>query len=154
MMIFLNAIDEEETFVSLKIFDEQLQHQSKFLRNFKSMHEILLLFTRATRQDIWNLHLTSLLELMIPYFFAHDLQNYARLMPEYLAQMYELKEKDNRTWEFLTEGNFSVNKSALPFNAIGADHSIEQENRTLKSNRYPNQQGCTSSIWISRAGTK
>ena len=48
------------------------------------------------------------------------------------AQMYELKEKDKRTWEFLSEGNFSVNISAIPFNAIGADHGIEQENRTLK----------------------
>ena len=69
---------------------------------------------------------------MIPYFFAHDLQNYARLMPEYLAQMYELKEKDNQIWEFFNKGNFSVNKSELPFNAIGADHGIEQENRTPK----------------------
>ena len=56
----LNAIDEEEIFVSLKIFDEQLQHQSKFLHSFKSMHEILLLFTRATRQGIWYLYLASL----------------------------------------------------------------------------------------------
>ena len=69
---------------------------------------------------------------MIPYFFAHDLQNYARLMPEYLAQMYELKEKDNQIWEFFNKGSFSVNKSEVPFNAIGADHGIEQENRTLK----------------------
>ena len=69
---------------------------------------------------------------MILYYFAHDLQNYASLMPEYLAQMYELKEKGNRMWEFLNKGNFSVNKCELPFNAIGADHGIEQENHTLK----------------------
>ena len=32
----LNEINEEEIFASLKRFDEQLQHQSKFLRNFKN----------------------------------------------------------------------------------------------------------------------
>ena len=62
---------------------------------------------------------------MIPYFFAHDLQNFARLMPEYLAQMYDLKKDKQATWKFFEEGNFSVNKSAVPFSAIGADHGIE-----------------------------
>ena len=70
----LNQITEQEVFESLKRFDGQLHHQPRFLRNCMQMHEILILFIRATRQGIWNLHLTSL-ELMIPYFFAHDLQN-------------------------------------------------------------------------------
>ena len=29
-------------------------------------------------------------------------------------------------------GNFSVNKSSVPFTAIGADHGIEQENLSLR----------------------
>ena len=130
MMMFPNLITGKEIFEFLERFDGQLHHQPRFLRNCMQKYEILLLFVRATRQGIWNLHLTSL-ELTSPYFFAHYLQNYARLMPEYLAQMYELKEKDNQIWEFFNKGNFSVSKSEVPFNAIGAD-GIEEENRTLK----------------------
>ena len=29
-------------------------------------------------------------------------------------------------------GDFSVNKTSVPFTAIGADHAIEHENRTMK----------------------
>ena len=53
--------------------------------------------------------------------------NYVRTTPVYLSQMYELKEK-----EFFMTGDFSVNKTSVPFTAIGADHAIEHENRTMK----------------------
>ena len=36
------------------------------------------------------------------------------------------------TWEYFKQGNFSVNKTRIPFSAIGADHGIEHENRTMK----------------------
>ena len=29
-------------------------------------------------------------------------------------------------------GNFSVNKSEVPFSVFGADHALEQENRAVK----------------------
>ena len=29
-------------------------------------------------------------------------------------------------------GYFSINKTSVPFTAIGADHAIEHENRTMK----------------------
>ena len=38
-------------------FDLQLKHQAKFLRNFMTMFEKLLLFIRATRRGLWHLHL-------------------------------------------------------------------------------------------------
>ena len=63
-------------------FDNSLSKQAKFLRNFMKMFESLLLFVRATRQKDWELHLTSLKGL-VKYFFAHDLQNYARRVPVY-----------------------------------------------------------------------
>ena len=50
---------------------------------------------------------------------------------QYLAQMFELEEKDRRTWNFFKQGNFSVNKTNIPFSAIGADHAIEHENRSM-----------------------
>ena len=46
--------------------------------------------------------------------------------------MFSLMEKDPDIWRFFQEGNFSVNKSNIPFSAIGPDHRIEQENRALK----------------------
>ena len=46
--------------------------------------------------------------------------------------MYELKEKDSETLEFFMNCYFSVNKTSVSFTAIGADHTIEHENRTMK----------------------
>ena len=66
------------------------------------MFEKLLLFIRSSRQSIWNLHLSSLCELT-KYFFAFDLQNYARLTPVYIAQMSSLKVSDPEAWTFLQD---------------------------------------------------
>ena len=55
--------------------------------------------------------------------------NYARMSPVYLSQMRQMKDHDP-TWDLFESGNFSVNKSSVPFTAIGADHGIEQENRS------------------------
>ena len=74
-------------------FDESLKNQARFLRNYMKVFEHLVLFLRATRQQIWTLHLTSLHALSRD-FFAYDMLNYARFAPVYLAQMFTLKEKD------------------------------------------------------------
>ena len=52
----------------IKQFDEGLNCQAKFLRNYMKMFEVLLLFIRASLEENWELHLESL-ELMIRYFF-------------------------------------------------------------------------------------
>ena len=46
--------------------------------------------------------------------------------------MYERKEKDSDTWEFFMNGYFCINKTSVPLPAIGADHAIEHESRTMK----------------------
>ena len=46
--------------------------------------------------------------------------------------MFHLKEKDMNTWNMFESGNFSVNKSKVPFLLIGADHALEQESRVIK----------------------
>ena len=97
-----------------RCFDYNLKYQAKFLRNFMKMFEILLLFVRGTRQSCWELHLASL-DSFVKYFFVHDLQNYARYSLIYLAQMYKLRVEDEKTWNFLNEGNFSVNKVMCRF---------------------------------------
>ena len=112
-------------------FDASLNHEAQFLRIFMRMFEYLLLFIRATRQQMWELHLASLHEL-VKYFFAFDMQNYARLTPVYLAEMFLLKETDPCIWNYFDKGYFCVNKSTVPHSAIGADHAIEHENRAMK----------------------
>ena len=118
-------LSEKKFFQIYSDFKNEVTGQLKFYLNFMKMYELLLLFTRATRQSLWDLHLASL-EAMIPYFFVHDLQNYARLKSEYIAQMRNIKIYEEETWKFFEDGNFSVNKSHFPFSAIGADHGIEQ----------------------------
>ena len=113
------------------MFDKSLTNQAKYFRNFMKVFELLLLFTRATRQQLWELHLSTLHELA-NYFLAYDMFNYARITPVYLSQMYELKEKDSETREFFMIGYFSVKKTSVPFTAIGADYAIERGNRTMK----------------------
>ena len=90
-----------------------------------------MLFIRASREGNWKLHLASL-DSFVKYFFAHDLHNYARYIPIYLAEMSSLEERDPEIWQYLDAGNFSVQKNAIPFTAIGADHALEQENRSMK----------------------
>ena len=73
-----------------------------------------------------------MLEAIIPYFFVHDLQNYARLIPVYIAQMRNIKIYEEKIWNFFENRNFGVNKSHFPFSAISADHGIEQLSQELK----------------------
>ncbi|XP_066928378.1 uncharacterized protein [Clytia hemisphaerica] len=101
------------------------------MRSFMRLFEVLLLFIRASRDQLWNLHLQTLHSLC-PYFFAFDMLNYARMTPVYLSQMFALEKADKETWELLSNGGFCINKSHVPFSSIGADHGIEQENRALK----------------------
>ena len=79
----------------VRTFENTLAGQAKFLHNFMKMYEILLQFIRASRQGVWELHLSSLHE-MTKYFFAHDQINYVRLAPLYLAEMYNLKTFDRQ----------------------------------------------------------
>ena len=120
-------INDEKLFKCIQTFDKQLKGQAKFYRNFMSMFEVLLLFIRANRQRDWLFHLDSLHQ-MIPYFFAHDQLNYARLSPVYLSEMATLENEESCTWNFFMEGNFSFLKSKIPFTSIGVDHALEQEN--------------------------
>ena len=80
---------------------------------------------------MWDLYLASLHHL-VKYFFAHDQQNFARMVPVYLSEMYALQERQSEVWDFFSNGNFCVNQIIVPFSAIGAYHGIEHENRAMK----------------------
>ena len=77
---------------------------------------VLLGFIRATREGIWDLHLSSLEELC-KYFFALDRQKYARMLPLYIADMKALQTSDPDIWDEFQSGNFVVNKNEVALNA-------------------------------------
>ena len=88
-------------------------------------------FQRAVHQRDWLLYLVSL-DDQCPYYFAYNRSDYAQFIPEYLAQMYNLRESDPDTWEFFSHRHFAVQKSEVHFTAIGVDHAQEHMNRVLK----------------------
>jgi hypothetical protein len=53
------------------------------------------------------------------------------MTPIYLSKVYELKEEDSETWEFL-RNNFCCRKTFKAFASIDVDHCLEQTNRDLK----------------------
>ena len=54
------------------------------------------------------------------------------MVPLYLTQMEQLESSDPDLHEEFMKGNFCVNKNDIPFCAIGPDHAIEHENKTMK----------------------
>ena len=69
--------------------------------------EIMLGLLRASREGYWELHLSSMRQ-MIPWCFAYDNLNYAWYLSAYLSEMSNLVEDHPETWEYLKSGSFSV----------------------------------------------
>ena len=90
---FLYLMEEINLSELKRQFDLSLLNQARSYQNYMDLFEVILLFTGASRKQSWELHLQSL-NFLCPYFFAFDMLNYARITSVYLAQMYELKEKD------------------------------------------------------------
>ena len=83
-----------------------------------------LLFIRAEQDGIWQLHLSSLAE-MLPYFHAYDHTNYARWATVYLADMQLLTETALEVFQEFTSGNFPVKGSDNIFNQVWTDLKLE-----------------------------
>ena len=67
-------------------FDKTQKSPSfKMARSYMDSVLTLLLFTRATRQGLWTLHLASL-EKLCQLFFARDRIKYAQMVPGYILQ--------------------------------------------------------------------
>ena len=113
---------------------EFVETESKKNANFKfwwqyiEMFSILLLFTRAQREGIWELHLTSFTKT-IPLFMRYDHYNYARWGIIYVAEMKQLPEEVK---EEFVKGDFVVKCSANKFNQVDPDHAQEWLNGTGK----------------------
>eukprot|EP00057_Strongylocentrotus_purpuratus_P007692 XP_011662166.1 PREDICTED: uncharacterized protein LOC105437364 [Strongylocentrotus purpuratus] len=110
---------------------QEKDEMATFLLNYMKQVESLLHVIRASRQGNWELHLASM-EEQVKYYFAHDLYNYARLVPIYLLQMHSLKTSDPTTWDALKAGDFMVTKSGIPFTNLFVDQTLEQLIREVK----------------------
>ena len=91
----------------------------------------VLQYIRAVRTGNWHLHLQST-ETFIKYFFAHDMLNYARMMPVYLSGMEKLTDSEATIYAEFLQGNRIVNKISLSFCPIGADHAVEHISCAMK----------------------
>ena len=101
---------------------------AEFWWQYMTMVSILLSFTRAQRDGLWNLHLYYF-KRMLPYFFRNDHVNYARWDTVYLAEMLTLPPEVLLEFQ---EGNFVVKRTERRFNQVSADQSTEWLNATGK----------------------
>ena len=107
------------------------QHAWTF--QYMKMFERLHTFTQSTRNHNWLLHLSALDNICID-ICSMDRIKYRRLLPVYIAEMHGLKYTVPQVWDAFKKGGFVVEKSHIPFTAIGVDHSGEQVNKILKIN--------------------
>ena len=116
----------------LELFHAETQKPMfKVMVMYMNMVMLLLNFIRATRDALWDLHLATL-EGFARFFFAFDRLKYARMVPVYISDMKSIQSTDPDIWDEFEQGNFVVNKSDIPFCAIGPDHGIEHVNRSMK----------------------
>jgi hypothetical protein len=103
----------------------------KVARQYMEMVENMLSYIRSVRTGNWELHLASL-ENFVKYFFALDLRNYASMIAWYLSNMRQIEKTNPHLWSEFMKGKWVVNKSKVPFCALGADEALEHQNRALK----------------------
>ena len=128
----LDNTHDPDSLATMLETDELIGMKSKFIAasananyqywwTYLEMVTILLQFTRAQRDGIWELHLHSF-QAMLPFFMRYDHFNYARWGTIYLNDMHQLP-VDVQT-EF-QNGNFVVKRANLKFNQVSPDQSQE-----------------------------
>ena len=107
----------------MKAFEEKKIQNPNYALWFTYLHMVstLLLFTRADREGIWNLHLSSFKE-MLPYFHHFGHNNYAKYCTIYYAEMQMLPTEVEQEFK---EGNFVVKIGDSKFNQVSPDQSLE-----------------------------
>ncbi|KAK6171650.1 hypothetical protein SNE40_018094 [Patella caerulea] len=89
---------------------------------------LLLKFSRAQRDEIWDLHLQSF-TCMLPYLLRYDHYNYGQWGPVYVADMKTLPDVVQDEFH---KGNFVVKRSERKFNQVDPDQAQEWLNGTGK----------------------
>ncbi|KAL8561352.1 hypothetical protein ACOMHN_040430 [Nucella lapillus] len=100
----------------------------KFWWSYMQMVQILLLFTRAQRDGIWELHLSAF-QSMLTYFMRYNHTNYARWGTVYLNEMHQLPPEVKSEFD---AGNFVVKRTPHRFNQVDPDQSQEWLNAVGK----------------------
>ena len=94
--------------------------------SYIDMMEILLGLLRASREGIWELHISSIRE-MVSWCFAYDNLNYARYLSAYLLEMSHLDEDHPDVIGYFRAGGFSVQIGYdNPFGRIPVDQTVEE----------------------------
>ena len=83
---------------------------SKFWLSFLEMVEVLLNIIYATRSGKWDLYIESI-RSALPWFFAHDRQNYSRYLTAHYYDLLLLKDNHPEIYTEFENGNFSVQLS-------------------------------------------
>ena len=109
ILAVLDSID----FMSIQsTFDHSLKNQAKFL--WKYAANMVIAFDIITRSS----------EIFLRLRHAKQCKIYSYISSSNVC----LERDDEDTWNFIDSGNLPVNKSNIPFSAIGWDHAIEHEN--------------------------
>ena len=128
------AVESWKIIERMEEFDARQEKKPLFkvFRHYMRMVMEMMTFVRAVRTGDWAPHLEAL-QAFTKYYFAHDMFNYARMIPVYLAEMAKLKETDPEIYEEFQQGNWVVNKnSSVSFCAVGADNALEHVNCSMK----------------------
>ena len=129
-----------QALVSLRVMEKMTQFNMKndkqplqqVMLNYMQMVLEMMSFIQSVRTGNWKLHLMAT-EAFAKHCFAHDKLVYARMLPLYLADMAALEKSNREIYQEFQHGNWVVNKNqSVPFCAIGADHALEQINRSMK----------------------
>ena len=129
----VSTIESQKIIEKMDVFDKEKEKSPlfKIVRQYMRMVMEMMTFIRAVRTGDWALHLEAL-EVFTKYFFAHDMLNYARMIPVYLAEMHMLEESDPEVYEEFQRGNWVVNKNpCVSFCSLGADNALEHVNRSM-----------------------
>lgn len=105
-----------------------------FWSSYLDMMQLFLLFLRATREGNWDLHLSTVQE-MIPWFFSYGRINYSRYLPVYYLEMKSLPSSHPFIHSNLKNGSFAVkHQDKHGFSMTACDQVIEQTyNRDSKT---------------------
>ena len=86
---------------------------------------LILSLIRATKENNFELHLTTFYELC-PLFFTYNHHNYSRYIQAYLVTMLNLSDTHPGAEELLTSNGFCVSRSIVPLSRNPVDITIEQ----------------------------
>lgn len=106
---------------------ENLNNTAKLWIQYLKQVEILQDFLRSERTGNWDLHISSM-KNMLPYFHAAGHLHYAKCTRFYIQQLEELAEKMDQTEfeNFTKNGFFTIRRTEDCGSGVGGDLAIEQ----------------------------